>query len=127
MARNRNPLQTAALLALLVPATLVPATALAAAAKDNFDWYCVQCHDTKGSGDGVNNVDSLPVGPMDLSSPKEMGKFEDAQIIKTLTHGGPVNNLDSLMPPWAGRLTQAEIEELMHYVRSLCKVDGCKR
>lgn len=125
MARNRNNLKTSALLALLV--LVAPATVLAVSAKDNYDWYCAQCHDSTGGGDGINNVDSLPVGPMDLSSPKEMAKFKDAQIIQTLTHGGPVNNLDTLMPPWGNRLTEAEIEELMRYVRSLCKVDGCAK
>lgn len=100
---------------------------LAATAKENFDWYCMQCHGPKGAGDGINSVDDLPVGPMNLSAAKEMTKFTGPMIVKTLTHGGPVNTLDSLMPPWGNRLTAAEIEELMRFVRSLCKQADCPK
>lgn len=99
----------------------------AATAKENFDWYCAQCHGPKGAGDGINSVDDLPVGPMNLTSAKEMSKFTGPMIVKTLTHGGPVNTLDSLMPPWGNRLTTDEIEELMRYVLSLCKEEGCPK
>lgn len=99
----------------------------AASAKENFQWYCVPCHGDTGTGNGINDVDSLPVGPMDLTNVKEISKFKNAQIIKTLTHGGPVNNLDSLMPPWGDRLDDDEIKALMHYVRSFCKGKGCPK
>ena len=112
---------------MLAPLLLAALTAdvMADDAKEKFEWYCTQCHGLSGTGDGVNDVESLPVGPMDLSNPKEMEKFTNAMITKTLTHGGPVNNLDPLMPPWGNRLSDADIKELMLYVRSLCKVDGC--
>lgn len=105
----------------------VPLHSLAASAKGNFEWYCVQCHGSKGAGDGINSVDELPVGPMDLSNPKEMKKFTKEKIVKTLTHGGPVNTLDALMPPWGNRLTKSEIKALMEYVRSLCKGATCPK
>ena len=98
----------------------------AAAPEDNFQWYCAQCHGDKGAGDGVNStVKELPVGPMNLSVAKEIRKFSDADILKTLTHGGPVNRLEPLMPPWGNRLTRVEIREMVGYVRSLCKGDDC--
>ncbi|MFQ5563942.1 MAG: c-type cytochrome [Parvularculaceae bacterium] len=103
------------------------ASGLAATAKENFDWYCAQCHGFKGVGDGINSVDDLPVGPMNLTSGKEMSKYTGPMIVKTLTHGGPVNTLDSLMPPWGNRLTADEIEELMRYVQSLCKEAECSK
>lgn len=93
--------------------------------KERFDWYCAQCHGVTGAGDGINSVDELPVGPMDLSVSKEIKKFTNDQIIGTLTHGGPTNNLDPLMPPWGNTFSESEIKELMLYVRSLCKGDGC--
>lgn len=106
---------------------LVPAIALAASAKDNFEWYCAQCHGPKGAGDGINAVKELPVGPMNLTKGKLMKKFTSDQITNTLTHGGPINTLDSLMPPWGDRLTKDEIKDLVLYVRSLCKDAECPK
>ena len=101
---------------------------LAASAEENFKWYCVQCHGPKGAGDGINSeVEELPTGPMALSKSKEMKKFTNEQIIKTLTKGGPANTLDSLMPPWGNTFTADEIKELMLYVRSLCADADCPR
>jgi len=96
-------------------------------AKENFAWYCVQCHGVNGGGDGINSVDELPVGPMNLTKSKEMNKFSGEMIIGTLTHGGPKNTLDSLMPPWGNTFTSAEIKALMLYVRSLCKDADCRQ
>lgn len=97
-------------------------------AKAYFDWYCAQCHGSDGQGHGVNaTVPELPVGPMDLTSGKEMARFPAEKIIKTLTHGGPVNSLDSLMPPWGNRLSAAELEALTRYVVSLCNKPDCPK
>lgn len=98
----------------------------AASAKENFDWYCVQCHGPEGAGDGINSeVDELPVGPMALSKSEEMAKFSNDEIVKTLTQGGPANTLESLMPPWGNTFSADEIEELMKHVRSLCQDENC--
>lgn len=102
-----------------------PCTFAAPTAKENYDWYCAQCHGLEGKGNGVNSVKELPVGPMDFSVSKEIKKYSNEQIIQTLSHGGPVNTLDSLMPPWGNRLSKDEIEELMKYVRTLCQGDDC--
>lgn len=98
---------------------------LASTGKQNFDWYCAQCHGVDGGGKGINSVDELPVGPMALNNPKEMVKFTDEQIVNTITQGGPVNNLESLMPTWGDTLTTKEIKELVSYVRSLCQGAEC--
>ena len=98
----------------------------AATAEENFKWYCQQCHGPKGAGDGINSeVEELPVGPMALSKAKEMKKFSNDDIIRTLTKGGPASTLESLMPPWGNSFTTDEIEALMLYVRSLCKEGDC--
>lgn len=106
---------------------VIAQTAMASTAQQNFDWYCAQCHGLDGGGDGINSVDELPVGPMALSKAKEMIKFSDEQIVKTITQGGPVNNLESLMPTWGLTLTDKEIKELVGYVRSLCKEAECPK
>ena len=113
---------------LLVTVMMVTAQmGFASTAQQNFEWYCAQCHGVEGGGDGINSVDELPVGPMALSKAKEMIKFTDDQIVKTITQGGPVNNLESLMPTWGLTLTDKEIKELVRYVRSLCKEAECPK
>ena len=121
-----NRIVTSALLGVLVSA--LPAASQAASVEENFQWYCVQCHGKDGGGDGVNStVKELPVGPMNLSEPKEMKKFSNAQVIRTLTEGGPANQLESLMPPWGNTLSTDEIKKLMRFVRSLCKGAECRQ
>ncbi len=113
---------------LILSAATGTSTASAASAEENFGWYCVQCHGAKGAGDGVNStVKELPVGPMNLSKAKEIKKFTDEDIFKTITHGGPVNRLESLMPPWGNKLTPEEIKALVRFVRSLCKEADCPK
>ena len=124
----RNALLRAVWILLIAMALQLPARWVGAGtAEENFQWYCVQCHGSEGKGDGINSVDELPVGPMNLTNPEEMKKFSSDQIIQTVTHGGPTNTLDSLMPPWGNRLTSDEIRDLMRYVRSLCRADGCPK
>lgn len=121
-------IETAVVVLLLGAFTFTAPPAAATTAEQNFEWYCVQCHGADGGGDGINSqVEELPVGPMALNKAKEMKKFSDDQIRKTLTHGGPVNNLESLMPTWGLRLSEQEIKELVPYVRSLCKEADCPR
>lgn len=98
----------------------------AASGRENFEWYCVQCHGPEGAGDGVNSeVEELPVGPMALSKSDEMAKFSNEDIVRTLTHGGPANTLEPLMPPWGNTFTPDELEDLMEHVRSLCLDEDC--
>ena len=63
----------------------------------------------------------------DVKAPADSSviKFTDEQIIRTLTQGGPANTLESLMPPWGNTFTADEIEDLMNYVRALCKEADC--
>lgn len=104
-----------------------PPDGLAAPVEENFKWYCVQCHGSEGKGDGINSVEDLPVGPMNLSKAKNMKKFSNEDIVKTITRGGPVNSLEPLMPPWGNTLSKKEIKALMKFVRTLCKEPGCPK
>jgi len=116
-----TPRVLAIVLAALVfaPSTGSAERAFKSAAKDNFKWHCAQCHGEKGNGKGPNATADLPVEPRDLTSKTDIPRFTDDQVTKTLTHGGPANELSSIMPPWGNTLSKKEIEDLLAFVRTL--------
>lgn len=118
---------------LVLLAVLLPLCALAAPARagdapdpvaDTFQFLCAQCHGVRGDGKGPNATPSFEARPADLTDPVYMAKFTDAQIVRTLTFGGPANDLSSLMPPWGNRLSREEIVGLVRYIRTLCRCRG---
>lgn len=110
-----------------VAACLLAAPAWAAdvpsPAADTFQFLCAQCHGVKGDGTGPNASPALEAQPANLTDPVYMAKFTDAQIVRTVTFGGPANDLSSLMPPWGNRLSRQEVLDLVRYIRTLC---GCR-
>lgn len=92
--------------------------------EQNYLFLCAQCHGVEGDGRGPNASKQLEVVPADLTDGAYMAKFTDDQIFRTLTFGGPANNLSSLMPPWGNRLSREERWELVHYIRTLCRCSG---
>lgn len=116
--------KTRILILLGLPLVLVgmdAAKAYPASAKQNFEYYCAQCHGVDGKGKGVNATKDLPVAPRDLSDGSDLGSFTNDQIMNTLTKGGVANELSPIMPPWGNTLTKNEIKELVRFVRGLCK------
>ncbi|MCI0371961.1 MAG: cytochrome c [candidate division NC10 bacterium] len=111
------------ILLLLLLQSAAPRTSVAATAEENFRWFCAQCHGPEGRGDGVNHTPDLPVQPRNLTDPKDVGQFSDEEMVATITKGGAVNDLSAIMPPWGDRLSEAEIRELVRFIRGLC---GCQ-
>jgi len=91
---------------------------------DTYQFLCAQCHGVHGDGTGPNATPSLEAQPADLTDPAYMAKFTDAQIVRTVTFGGPANDLSSLMPPWGNRLSRDEVLGLVRYIRTLCRCRG---
>jgi len=111
------------ILLLLLLQSAAPRTSVAATAEENFRWFCAQCHGPEGRGDGVNHTPDLPVQPRNLTDPKDVGQFSDEEMVATITKGGAVNDLSAIMPPWGDRLSEAEIRDLVRFIRGLC---GCQ-
>lgn len=101
--------------------TLGSTSAHAAAAAENYQFYCAQCHGLKGRADGPNAVESQPVSPRDHTSAVEMGKLTDEDIINAIEGGGAATSKSVLMPPFGKTLTGPEIAALKDYLRKLCK------
>jgi cytochrome c oxidase cbb3-type subunit 3 len=122
MKRPRIPLLAAAL---MVPIVLGPAAARAATAEENYRLYCVQCHGTQGTGEGINQTaGGLTVSPRDHTHAKEMGKLSDDEIRRAIANGGDAVQKSELMPPWGSTLSEEEIDELVLHLRKLCQCEG---
>ena len=111
-----------------VLATLLnPAGARAEAAEEHYKLYCVQCHGTAGTGQGINQTaGGLAVSARDHGNAAEMSKLSDNEIRLAITKGGDAVQKSELMPPWGEVLTAKEIDDLVAYLRKLCKCVAAK-
>jgi cytochrome c oxidase cbb3-type subunit III len=108
-------------LAMLAAIAAAPVAAAAAeSAKDNYDAYCVQCHGLRGNGMGLNARD-LSVQPRDHTDAKSMGGRSDKELFKVIKEGGLAISKSVLMPAWKDVLTDQEINDLVGFLRELCK------
>lgn len=106
-------------------------SALAVGAKENYQWYCSQCHGD-GSGNGVNAKPSasgfkqpdMSVSPRNHKSPTDMNKLSDNDLFTAIKDGGLSVSKSALMPPFGKTMTEAEIKDLVKYLRKLCKCKG---
>jgi cytochrome c oxidase cbb3-type subunit III len=99
-----------------------PAAARAEPAQANYRLYCAQCHGTLGTGAGINQTSGgLAVSPRDHTDAAAMSKLSDEEIRLAISDGGDAVQKSELMPAWGKTLTAAEIDELVLYLRTLCK------
>jgi mono/diheme cytochrome c family protein len=102
---------------------LAAATASAAdlgAAKENYTTFCVKCHGTSGKGDGASGA-TLKVKPRDFTDCDRMAKESDELMFKTIKEGGEANGFSKDMLPWKDGFDDAEIHDLVSYLRTFCK------
>jgi len=113
---------------LFVAALTVAATAdnaRAESAADNYHLYCVQCHGLAGVGKGIN-APALSVQPRNHTSAKDMGALKDDGIALAIRDGGPAVGKSTQMPSWKKVLTEPEIQDMVKYLRGMCKCEGPK-
>ncbi len=114
-------------LAIILAAFLGLSTANAETAEENYRLYCAQCHGTEGNGQGINNtLGGLAVSPRNHTSTMEMSKLSDAEIRLAISEGGDAVQKSELMPAWEKTLSAQEIDDLVFYLRKLCKCAGTK-
>ena len=89
-------------------------------AEDNYRVYCVQCHGSQGDGKGINARD-MSVVPRDHTDAKAMSGRSDDTLFKVIKEGGSSISKSVLMPPWSGTFDDEEIQDLVQYLRTLCK------
>ena len=93
------------------------------AGKDNYTGNCSPCHGTTGKGDGPLS-ETLGDGtkPRNLSDAKFLSARTDEFLFKAVKTGGASVGLSEAMPDWKNTFTDAEIKQIVQYVRnSICK------
>jgi len=89
-------------------------------AKESYTTFCVKCHGASGRGDGPSAA-TLKTKPRDFTDCDRMAKIPDDVMFKAIKEGGEAAGLSKDMPPWKQGFEDAEIHDLVAYVRTFCK------
>jgi mono/diheme cytochrome c family protein len=80
--------------------------------------YCATCHGPKGCGDGPLS-ETLDPKPAKHCDGDLMNPLEDDFLFKVIKLGGAAVGKSPLMAPWGGTLSDAQIWDVVAYVRTL--------
>lgn len=80
--------------------------------------YCTGCHGASGKGDGPAGK-TLPVKPADHTNGMKMSQYSDEHLITVISKGGASVGKSSQMPAWRAVLKEAQIQEVVAYIRTL--------
>jgi mono/diheme cytochrome c family protein len=105
---------------LVASASTALAAGDAAAGKAKYDLFCTTCHGATGKGDGPGGA-ALNPKPRDYSDQAWQKATKDEQIFKVIKEGGPAVGKSPLMAAWGAALSDADINNLVAYVRQLGK------
>ncbi len=94
-------------------------------AEKNYRLYCVQCHGSRGNGRGINDTaGGLSVSPKNHVYAEEMSQLSDEELGTAIAEGGDAVQKSGLMPPWGETLSAQEIDDLVLYLRQLCRCEA---
>ena len=80
-------------------------------AKRVFKQRCSKCHGQDGAGNDYGQI----IGVTNLTDPQWQQKVDDKRVLNSIKHGR------SQMPAFGEKLTEAQINSLVLYVRTLGK------
>ena len=92
-------------------------SASAAEVKANWDKHCLKCHGADGKGNTKMGKQS---GVKDYTDPKVQAEMKDDQAVKIIKEG-IVEKGKKKMDPYADKLTEQEMKELIAYMRAFKK------
>lgn len=90
-----------------------------------YEAACAACHGTKGEGTaksqaGFDPPDSFPhFNKCEETTPEFTRDYK-----ATIRDGGPARGFSAIMPSFSGVLTSRQMDEVIAYLRSLCKESG---
>jgi mono/diheme cytochrome c family protein len=106
----------------VIAATPALAAGEAQAGAQLFKQHCARCHGSRGKGDGPDlakiHADSPPD---DLTDHGINSELSDYKIRKIVTGGGPAVDKSSKMPAFGSKITPAQIDDLIAFIRTLPK------
>ncbi len=88
--------------------------------KQTYDTYCVACHGANGAADGAA-AQAMNPKPRNLTDKAWQAKVTDEHLAKVIKEGGPAVGLSATMAPWGAVVSDAELKNLVQYVRSFGK------
>ena len=104
----------------IVVSAYIPALAAdMAAAKQNYDTFCVKCHGPGGKGDGPAAA-TLSTNPRNFTDCAAMGKISDDTMFNVIKNGGAANGLSKDMQAWSSGFDDGEMHGLVAYIRTFC-------
>ena len=106
--------------AIIASASAAVRAADMAAAKQNYDTFCVKCHGPGGKGDGPAAA-TLATNPRNFSDCAAMGKISDDTMFNVIKNGGAAAGLSKDMQAWSSGFDDGEMHDLVAYIRTLCK------
>jgi mono/diheme cytochrome c family protein len=107
-------------LALTVALAASASAADMAAAKTNYDTFCVKCHGPGGKGDGPAAA-TLSTSPRNFTDCAAMAKISDDTMFNVIKNGGAANGLSKDMQAWNAGFEDPEMHDLVVYIRTFCK------
>ena len=85
-----------------------------------FSGQCATCHGADGKGKGPAAA-ALNPKPRDFTDCSVMKKDTDDVLFKAIKGGGQSVGRSTMMPAWGGAMSDAQIHDMVAYVRTLCK------
>jgi mono/diheme cytochrome c family protein len=102
------------------PAAAPEATAAADAARGavHYQTLCASCHGARGAGDGPAGQ-SLEPRPARHDDGAYMNALSNEHLFRVIKEGGAAVGKSPAMAPWGGALSDAQIRDVVAFVRSL--------
>ena len=95
------------------------------AVKENYIMSCAPCHGETGKGNGPLAAESIGgVKPRNLNNAKLMSARTDEDLFKATKFGGESVKFFGRMPSWRDTFSDAEIRQLVQYIRkNICQCE----
>jgi mono/diheme cytochrome c family protein len=102
------------------PAAEPAASPDVAEGKQLYATYCASCHGAGGEGDGPVAA-GLDPKPAKHTNGEYMNALSNEHLFKVTKEGGPAVGKSPLMAPWGGTLSDAQIWDVVAFMRSLAE------